>query len=535
MSGTTLTPPLTGSPDLLGALAHWARVQPGAPACVDEQGRWTWDVFFAAVRKAARALRQLAGEASDGAAPPVIGVLMDNSAQFAIATCAIAATGATFELFPADLDDATVTRLIEGSSVRIVIADAWRIAPETTTATSQATTQTATQANPGVGDATQYVPQYVTLDQLWDQLWDQPPAAPLPPFEPDTSAFSIVYSSGTTGTPKAIAHPQAARAAVNQAAGGLGINSGAVNLVSLPMFNNLALVTWLPALANGGCNVILRRFEPAPFCAAVESHGATHFVLSPHQYRMLLAFDRLPGYRLSSLKLHISSSSRLAAAEKAAIAARLPGQFCEIYGVTEGGVGTLLRAADTAKLHTVGKPMAMYDMKIIGDDGREAAQGEVGLIVGHSAFMMSRYPDPRHAPRYWENPLAVGRRYFVPGDLGFFDADGYLQVLDRAVDARSLGGQSWFPSQIEADLQARSGCTELAVRFGGDDQDGPPFGLTVYWVGPDGDPAALRQALQAHYPQFAPTLVRCAGLPRNAMGKLMRHQLMPTLHESQHA
>lgn len=520
MSGATLTQPLTEPLDLLAALAHWARVQPGAAACVDEQARWTWDVFFAAVRNAARALRQLAAEASHdtaGTAAPVIGVLMDNSAQFAIATCAIAATGATFELFPADLDSATVTRLIKGSGVRIVIADAWHVPSDTPPLTAQA----AAQATPDVA--------YLTLDQLWDQ----PPAAPLPPFAPDTSAFSIVYSSGTTGTPKAIAHPHGARAAVNRAAGGLGIGGGAVNLVSLPMFNNLALVTWLPALANGGCNVILRRFEPAPFCAAVESHGATHFVLSPHQYRMLLDFEALPRFRLSSLKLHISSSSRLAAAEKAAIAARLPGQFCEIYGVTEGGVGTLLRAADVAKLHTVGKPMAMYDMKIIGEDGHEAAPGQVGLIAGHSAFMMSRYPDPRHAPRYWEHPAAPGRRYFVPGDLGFFDGDGYLHVLDRAADARSLGGQSWFPSQIEADLQARSGCTELAVRFGG--EDGPPFDLTVYWVGQDGDPAALRQALQEHYPRFAPTLVRRDRLPRNAMGKLMRHQLMPTPHESQHA
>jgi long-chain acyl-CoA synthetase len=495
-----------GAPgDLLGALAHWARVKPASLACVDNRSRWNWDIFYTAVRKAAAALRHRVVGAGDADLAQPVGVLMDNSAEFAIAACAVMAAGAPFELFPADLPAATRAQLVWRSGVRMMIRDATH----------------ADETWPGVSG--------LSLEQLWDDEDSERPFAAAPGNGDATG--SVIYSSGTTGVPKAIAHSRTARAAVNQAAKGLGLDSTAVNLVSLPMFNNLALVTWLPTLVNGGCNVILERFGAQPFCEAVQLHRATHFVLSPRQYRELLAFDRLEAFRLDSLQLHISSSSRLAAAEKAAIIRRLPGQFCEIYGVTEGGVGTLLRAQEGAKLHTVGKPMAMYEMTVIDDAGRELPAGAVGYIAGHSAFMMSGYRGAVATPRYWDCASRPGRRFFVPGDLGYFDADGYLVVLDRDTDTRWLEGERWFPSAMEAELLEHTRCAELAVSL--QRETGPgPWPLQVDWVGSEADEEALRNALRLHYPQFQASLARRERLPRNGMGKLLRPQLTP---ESQHA
>ena len=250
-------------------------------------------------------------------------------------------------------------------------------------------------------------------------------------------------------------------------------------------------------------------------------------MLSPQQYRALLRFPQLDAFRLDSLKLHISSSSRLAPAEKEAIARRLPGRFCEIYGVTEGGVGTLLHGGDRGKLHTVGKPMAMYRMAILGEDGARLPAGEPGWIAGHSAFMMSRYRDANIPVRHWHDPAAPQLRHFVPGDLGYFDADGYLVVLDRAADTHLLDGRRWFPSVLEAELLACAGCAELAVALRSGDGP-PPWPLVVHWAGDDAHQQPLRDALRQH-PRFDAELVRWPRLPRNGMGKLLRQALMQPL------
>ncbi len=479
----------------MAALAHWAQTRPAAFACIDDHSRWQWDAFHACVRDTAAALQQVVADSAADTCPAV-GILMDNGADFAIAACSVAAIGATFTLFPADMAAEATRRLVHQSGVRVVITD------EPNSAS---------------------LPRHGVVGVTLQQLKARGPTGEAPSFEADPLAFSIVYSSGTTGNPKAIVHPRSARAAIDEAARRLGVDAGAVNLVALPMFNNLALVTWLPALVNGGCNVILKSFSPRAFAEAVEAHAVTHFVLSPRQYRELLASNELDRYRLDSLKLHISSSSRLGAAEKAAISSRLPGRFCEIYGVTEGGVGTLLQVSEGAKLNTVGKPMPSYEMAIVDEQGREAPVGQIGYIAGHSAFMMSGYQDPGHVARYWARAAAPERRFFVPGDLGFFDEDGYLTVLDRAVDTVQLGGQRWFPSVIEDELLASSGCAELAVSFAQAGQ--PPASLTVRWVGNDDDEQPLRQALALKYPNFVPALIRCRHLPRNAMGKLLRTEL----------
>lgn len=134
-------------------------------------------------------------------------------------------------------------------------------------------------------------------------------------------------------------------------------------------------------------------------------------------------------------------------------------------------------------------------------------------------------------PRCGDCASRPGRRFFVPGDLGYFDADGYLVVLDRDTDTRWPEGERWFPSAMEAELLEHTRCAELAVSL--QLETGPePWPLQVDWVGSEADEEALRSALRLHYPQFQASLARRERLPRNGMGKLLRPQLTP---ESQHA
>jgi acyl-coenzyme A synthetase/AMP-(fatty) acid ligase len=334
--------------------------------------------------------------------------------------------------------------------------------------------------------------------------------------------------------PKGIKHSYQARAAVNRATAELGITAEAVNIVALPMGNNLSMISWLPTLCNGGCNVILAQFDAAHYFGAIKQYAVTHSVLSPAYYRVLLAAGVPAPEHMASLRVHISSSSRLTVREKDSIARLFPGQFLEIYGATEGGVGTMLNcSADPLKRHTVGKPMGMYDMRIVDEAGMELARNQRGTIVGHSQFMMAGYASELHQARFWSSPAAAHapeQRFFIPGDLGYFDDDGYLVVLDRASDTIQVDGQTVFPSEIEEWFMARIDLADVAVFI--EPQHDTGARLTVMMVMRDAGTTAetaLHAAVTTRFPWVARLhLARCDRLPRTGMGKLQRH-LLPEL------
>ncbi|SDH56306.1 Acyl-CoA synthetase (AMP-forming)/AMP-acid ligase II [Variovorax sp. OV700] len=471
---------------------------PERMACIDETGAMNWSAFHSAVARARDGLVSAIRSRADPDEPAVVGVHLPNSTALAVVTFACATSGAAFELFPVDLPPDGLWRLMEKSKAAVVVTD---------------DTELLDRCGSDV--------RFIAPSDLCGVKSRAETNALTGALRAESGVFSIVYSSGTSGIPKAIAHSYGARKSVAQALIAMGMSEAAVTLVALPMANNLSLTTWYSALCNGGQIVILRDFAPEAFCAAVETHGVTHFVLSPLHYRALLRAGCIGRFDMGSLALHISSSSRLAPTEKEAIAKALPGRFCEIYGVTEGGVGTLLDCSDTSKLHTVGKPIGIYDMNVIDDQGRPLPANGAGRIVGHSAFMMSGYRDPKIQASYWYAPGGDGRAYLVPGDVGYFDDDGYLVVLDRLEDTSRVGEERIYPSVIENRLLANTSCEEVSVTF-----NETPTGneLVVHWVSADDQALALARTLDAHSPMRF-SLRRWDRLPRNSMGKVLRKQL----------
>jgi long-chain acyl-CoA synthetase len=483
-------------------LDRWAGTAPDRAACADEHRAFDWASLRDEVVRVRGALHFMAGDALRNARPatPVVAIHLRNGVDLALTAFGAATLGAAFELLPMDLADDTLRTLIDASPAAIIVTEHPQLLAGQTDRQRFVSPGALRQVQPSSG-ADPVLPAGVDADQV----------------------FSIVYSSGTTGTPKGIVHAHDARHAVCGAMAALGVNEQAAMLVALPMANNLAFVTWFSTVVNGGRLVILDGFEPRAFCSAIASHRVTHFALTPAQYRGLLASQEPERHDLSSLKMHLSSSARLWPDEKREIAGRMPGRFCEIYGVTEGGVGTLLDCSRTDKLHTVGAPIGMYDMKIIDDAGQPLLPGEVGRIVGRAAFMMSRYLDLSRSASYWSPPDDPSVRYLIPGDLGCFDDDGYLLVLDRAEDTLVTATGRWYPSRIESALRAATGCRDVAVRLhlaspGGDAR------LGVHWVGDAGEQWAIKEWLACHVALPA-TVQRCKRLPRNAMGKVLRHLL----------
>src|SRR3990172_906045 len=129
----------------------------------------------------------------------------------------------------------------------------------------------------------------------------------------------------------------------------------------------------------------------------------------------LPAFDR---YAISSFRCKYCTSAPFAAALKADILKRWPGGLVEIFGMTEGGGACILEAHRfPQKLHTVGQPASGHDIRVIDDNGREVARGELGEIVGGSAATMVGYHSQPEKTREAEWYDADGKRFIRTGHI----------------------------------------------------------------------------------------------------------------------
>lgn len=276
--------------------------------------------------------------------------------------------------------------------------------------------------------------------------------------------FNIIYSSGTTGAPKGIVQSHGMRFGHVARAQAMGYGPDAVTLLSTPLYSNTTLVSFFPTLGLGGAAVLMKKFDAGQYLELAQRHRVTHTMLVPVQYSRLMARPDFGSYDLSSFQMKFCTSAPFAAALKADILKRWPGGLIEYFGMTEGG-GTcvLIAHAFPDKLHTVGQPAGGHDIRVIDEDGRELPYGEVGEIVGHSALMMNGYHNRQDqtAAATWTSP--EGLRFIRTGDVGRFDADGFLELMDRKKDMIISGGFNIYPSDLEAVLRQHPDVADAAV------------------------------------------------------------------------
>ncbi len=346
--------------------------------------------------------------------------------------------------------------------------------------------------------------------------------------EPDWP-FNIIYSSGTTGTPKGIVQSYGMRWAQLQRASLSGYGADTVTLLATPLYSNTTLVCFFPTLAMGGSVVLMPKFDAARYLALAQQHSATHSMLVPVQYRRLLALPAFDEYDLSSFRMKFCTSAPFSAELKAEVLRRWPGGLTEYYGMTEGG-GTCILAAHEHphKLHTVGQPGPGHDIRIIDEAGRELPPGETGEIVGHSTAMMNGYYNQpaKTAEADWYD--AGGRRFIRTGDIGRFDADGFVTLMDRKKDMVISGGFNVYPSDLEAVLAQHAEVAEAAV-VGVPSQE---WGETpVAFVVLKADSRLAGDALKAWANAKLGKTQRLAAvrlidaLPRSAIGKVLKREL----------
>jgi long-chain acyl-CoA synthetase len=341
--------------------------------------------------------------------------------------------------------------------------------------------------------------------------------------------FNIIYSSGTTGVPKGIQQNHDMRAFHVERFGVSGIDQNTISLVSTPFYSNTTLVVALPTLAWGGTVVLMEKFKADEFLRLSEAEKVNTAMLVPVQYQRVLDHEDFDKTDLSSYELKFSTSAPLRIGIKQQIVARWPGKMLEIYGLTEGGGSTILSCTDFPdKLESVGVPAESADIRLIDGEGNELAQGEIGEVVGRSQGMMAGYYKRQDLTddMLWQSPEGV--TFFRTGDMGRFDEDGFLFLLDRIKDMIISGGFNIYAADLEAVLTDHADVADVAVIGIPSDQWGEtPLGLVVAEPGANTSAEGLTawangklgKAQRLSGIEFVETL------PRSTIGKVLKREL----------
>ena len=334
--------------------------------------------------------------------------------------------------------------------------------------------------------------------------------------------FNIIYSSGTTGTPKGIVHTHDIRAMYcTLFASVYRMSPESVVMHAGSLVFNGAFVTLMPMLFLGATYVLQERFDPVAFIETVERERVTHVMMVPSQILALLNAPNFDPARLRSLQMLGSVGAPLHREHKERLIAALPDVFYELYGLTEGVITILDRNDVARRLGSVGVGSPFFETRIVGEDGCDLPAGEVGEIVGRSPILMTGYykrPDL--------TAQAMRNGWMHTGDMGYMDDEGYLHLVDRMKDLIISGGVNVYPRDIEEVIVTHPDVVEAAVFGIPDDKWGEaPFGAVVL----KGDACVSAQELKcwvnervgARYQQLRDIAV-VAEFPRNAAGKTLK-------------
>jgi acyl-CoA synthetase (AMP-forming)/AMP-acid ligase II len=201
----------------------------------------------------------------------------------------------------------------------------------------------------------------------------------------------------------------------------------------------------------------------------------------------------------------------------------------EYYGMTEGGGTCVLEAhLHPSKVHTVGKPAPGHDIRLIDEQGKVLPPGATGEIVGHSEGIMTGYHNQpgKTAEAEWRDEQ--GRRFIRTGDIGRFDEDGFLVLMDRKKDMIISGGFNVYPSDLEAVLRAHGDIAEAAVVGVPSERWGEtPVAFVVARHRRDGLEKEIQEWANAQLgkTQRIAAVEIVESLPRSAIGKVLKREL----------
>jgi acyl-CoA synthetase (AMP-forming)/AMP-acid ligase II len=509
-----ITPPRPQDPptiNVVDMIRNAAKRNSDAEAIVHEQTRLSWAELDVRINRVANALIERGIQKTDRVA-----VLAPNSAAYAEIFLGGLRAGACLTPLSTMASAEALQKMLEDSGAKVLfLAGSYRSLVASFLDELDIQKIALDFADAGFLDYEAFLQGAATEDPLVPIDWSDP--------------FNLIYSSGTTGTPKGIVHDHLMRAVQMERAEPSGYFDNARTLLSTPLYSNTTLVSFLPTMVGGSTAVLMSKFDARGYLKLAEQERITHTMLVPVQYKRIMDVPDFDRFDLSEMRVKFSTSAPLRADVKRDVLARFPGKLIEYYGLTEGGGMTVLVADEHPdKLHTVGEPGPGTEILLIGEDGREVAQSEIGEIVGRSPAMMSGYFGREDLTQDYIWRDEQGQVFFRSGDMGHFDEHGFLVLSDRKKDMIISGGLNIYANDLELVLLDDPDVTDAAViGIPSEDWGETPLGLVVL---SDQSRRNADEVLAAANARLGKSHRLSAveqrdSLPRSSIGKILKREL----------
>jgi malonyl-CoA/methylmalonyl-CoA synthetase len=352
-------------------------------------------------------------------------------------------------------------------------------------------------------------------------------AGPEPTDRADDDLALMLFTSGTTGTPKGVGlthrNLQANLQALLVDTWEMGEDDRLLHALPPHHLHGLGLGLY-GTLYTGCAAVLLERFDPAVVFHALGPHRISVFMGVPTMYHRML--DVEGEVCVASMRLFTCGSAPLSVGTFRKFQERFGFTPVERYGLTETAINTSNPLHGPQKAGSVGLPLPGVEVGVFAPETQQQlATGQTGEIWVRGPNVFSGY---------WNNPEATAdafhQDWFRTGDLGAFSEDGYLAIVGRMKELIIVGGTNVTPGEVEAVLELEAGVHECAVAGVPD----PDLGerIVAFIVPREGEePAAIEARLRARVeqdlaPYKRPRLYRfLSEIPRNAMGKVERGKL----------
>ena len=335
--------------------------------------------------------------------------------------------------------------------------------------------------------------------------------------------FLISTTSGSTSKPKPIVLSTSTKIkrAFETVIDLYKVKDEDVLIVSTPMYHTLGFRLSLIPIYSGCKAVIIEKFEPQDWLYTVSIKKVSLSILVSSQIRSILPYIRKGEYDLSSLRCLVSSSSSLSGVEKEEILNLLSCDFHEMYGTSETSTVSDINLREfRAKIESVGYPLKNVEVAIIDEQGNRLKPKEVGEIAVRTPLIFSGYLNMEQ-----ETKRAFLGDYFLTGDLGYMDEDGFLYYKGRKKFLYKVGAINVFPEDVESVILSYNGIKECAVV--GVQEGGETKLIAFYSAEDEIRESELRkfcfQKLASY--QVPYRFIQLEELPKNHVGKIDRRAL----------
>ncbi|GAB3308086.1 AMP-binding protein [Epidermidibacterium keratini] len=493
----------------MGYSSFWenAAAHPDRPAIISAAGEVvTFGELASQANRLANGLRERGLGVGD-----TVALMAANRAEYFAVQLATGQIGLVLALINRHLTAPEAAYILSDSHARLLIADS---------RTGDAAVGAAELA--GLGVDARFAIGDVAGFADWRELWaaDEPPTN-------RTAGSLLLYSSGTTGAPKGISKPLSELAPeqedqlVVESLAAFDVARDGVFLSVAPLYHSAPNRHASSALARGMSVVLADRSDPAHLLELIDAHHVVETFLVPTMMHRMLALDEAERgrYDTSSLRTVLHAGAMCPPPVKAAMIEWLGPKLMEYYGATESGAITMISSADwLAHPGSVGRARPGTDVQIRDEAGNLVSPGVVGLI-----HLLTGRPFEYHGDRA-KTDASHRDGYFVPGDLGSLDEDGYLYLSDRRTDLIVSGGVNIYPAEIESVLLDQPGVTDAVVFGVPDDEWGQRVVALVSSDSADVSPISLREAAERELADYKipRTIEIVSSLPRTPSGKLSR-------------